>query len=57
MGVRKIVEVYCDGCDTAWTDYGSAAELRQRMRDTDGWSVNRPGGQDLCATCKAEADR
>lgn len=59
MSVRAAVEVCCDGpggfgCpdSRAWTDYGTAVELRKRMAG-DGWKVGLPGGLDLCKGCQA----
>lgn len=55
MSVTRAVEIRCDGltrnrvrCDRAWTDYGTAAEVRSNMRLSGGWATGLPGGIDLC---------
>jgi hypothetical protein len=63
VSVLQLVEVSCDGrpldsggiedCpdSSGWSGYGTAAELRARMRD-DGWAVGLPGGFDRCPNCR-----
>jgi hypothetical protein len=53
MSVRRAVEINCDGCGNAWTDYGRASELRERMR-ADGWATALAGGKDLCSDCRPQ---
>jgi hypothetical protein len=59
MSVRAdLVEVVCDGLESgaccpqsaAWTDYGTARTLRQRMAEY-GWKTALPGGVDRCPGC------
>jgi hypothetical protein len=61
MSVTRCVEVKCDGrwgsagCPdgTAWSDYGAARDLRQRMRAA-GWRVNAgpSASRDVCPACQ-----
>jgi hypothetical protein len=59
----NLVEVVCDGPDEdtdcldgglAEFDYGTAARLRKRMRDS-GWKTGLPGGIDRCPRCAPAA--
>lgn len=58
---RNIVEVVCDGplggtsCpdSAAWTDYGTAAELRRRMTGA-GWETGLRRGCDRCPRCRSD---
>ncbi len=60
MTANASVEVSCDGptpgdeCpdSAAWADYGTAADLRARMRG-DGWQTGLPGGIDRCPQCRS----
>ena len=61
MSVRYAIEVNCDGpksgggCpdNRAWADYGTATDLRVRMRD-DGWLCGAQFGIDRCPACREE---
>lgn len=59
----------CDGCDPhecsvdqfgtcgeAVADIGTAGQVRKRIA-RNGWSVNRPGGKDLCWHCAPKRKR
>ncbi len=63
MSVRRdLIEIKCDGPDDetacpdslAWTDYGTAADLRLRMTK-DGWLTGLRGGIDRCEKCMRQA--
>lgn len=60
MSVHRIVEVRCNGqigaaeCpdSAAWSDSGTAADLRQRMA-RDGWDTGLRFGNDRCPKCRS----
>ena len=38
-------------CGVAETDYGTAGQVRARLKG-NGWKVGLPGGTDLCGACR-----
>lgn len=46
--------IVCNGCGAVGGgSMTSASDVRSQLREK-GWSVNRPGGEDLCDTCKPQ---
>jgi len=56
MSAIRSWTILCDGCDAAddlSLGWGTAQGKREWLKNS-GWSVNRPGGHDLCPNCNDE---
>lgn len=53
MTVWTLVSIVCDGCKRSggYDDCRTAADARDNAR-SEGWSVARPGGRDICDECR-----